>query len=394
MRKNLSDFLEETKPEYVVSSANPRLIDGKPSKNVRYLQNRDDIVNRRKYYISDIGSRLARGIAPGKEVPHPVNAVISGRRNNPASEGIRALAVHGPLHYLELPELFMEYIASMTGKSPSTVGVGLEGAMTKGPFNALCAVTDLNAALVSFALTRYDGWLSSAGYIGVKYRVDHDISLLIPEIWARMRPNELDVQNLIKAGMLERCKDFEYGGKKVLASRLGWRITEDFVIRYFGRIFSNPASIFTADMLRPELQDMDAFADGMDNMVGAHRRAAEMYFEDGSIEGACPPLKALLYIMRDGSYEGKTLDDPSLRQMFTRESILKSEWYAERLMNRQQIEINLLQSAIRRLSSSENKDAATAAKIAELQAKLKTVKGINYLKSISGTLGADSIFGG
>lgn len=394
MRKNLSDFLEETKPEYVVSSANPRLIDGKPSKNVRYLQNRDDIVNRRKYYISDIGSRLARGIAPGKDVPHPVNAVISGRRNNPASEGIRALAVHGPLHYLELPELFMEYIASMTGKSPSTVGAGLEGAMTKGPFNALCAVTDLNAALVSFALTRYDGWLSSAGYIGVKYRVDHDISLLIPEIWARMRPNELDVQNLIKVGMLERCKDFEYGGKKVLASRLGWRITEDFVIRYFGRIFSNPASIFTADMLRPELQDMDAFAEGMDNMVGAHRRAAEMYFEDGSIEGACPPLKALLYIMRDGSYEGKTLDDPSLRQMFTRESILKSEWYAERLMNRQQIEINLLQSAIRRLSSSENKDAATAAKIAELQAKLKTVKGINYLKSIYGTLGADSIFGG
>lgn len=394
MRKNLSDFLEETKPEYVVSSANPRLIDDKPSKNVRYLQNRDDIVNRRKYYISDIGSRLARGIAPGKEVPHPVNAVISGRRNNPASEGIRALAVHGPLHYLELPELFMEYIASMTGKSPSTVGAGLEGAMTKGPFNALCAVTDLNAALVSFALTRYDGWLSSAGYIGVKYRVDHDISLLIPEIWARMRPSELDVQNLIKAGMLERCKDFEYGGKKVLASRLGWRITEDFVIRYFGRIFSNPASIFTADMLRPELQDMDAFADGMDNMVGAHRRAAEMYFEDGSIEGACPPLKALLYIMRDGFYEGKTLDDPSLRQMFTRESILKSEWYAERLMNRQQIEINLLQSAIRRLSSSENKDAATAAKIAELQAKLKTVKGINYLKSIYGTLGADSIFGG
>lgn len=394
MRKNLSDFLEETKPEYVVSSANPRLIDGKPSKNVRYLQNRDDIVNRRKYYISDIGSRLARGIAPGKEVPHPVNAVISGRRNNPASEGIRALAVHGPLHYLELPELFMEYIASMTGKSPSTVGAGLEGAMTKGPFNALCAVTDLNAALVSFALTRYDGWLSSAGYIGVKYRVDHDISLLIPEIWARMRPSELDVQNLIKEGMLERCKDFEYGGKKVLASRLGWRITEDFVIRYFGRIFSNPASIFTADMLRPELQDMDAFAEGMDNMVGAHRRAAEMYFEDGSIEGACPPLKALLYIMRDGSYEGKTLDDLSLRQMFTLESILKSEWYAERLMNRQQIEINLLQSAIRRLSSSENKDAATAAKIAELQAKLKTVKGINYLKSIYGTLGADSIFGG
>ena len=393
MRRNLEDFLQESKPEYVVSSANPRLIDGKPSKNVRYLQNRDDIVNRRKYYISDTGSRLSRGIAVGKAVPHPVNAVISGRRNNPASEGIRALAVHGPLHYLELPELFMEYIASMTGKSPSTVGAGLEGAMTKGPFNALCAVSDLNAALVSFALTRYDGWLSSAGYLGVKYRVDHDISLLIPEIWARMRSYELDVQNLIKQGMLERCKDFEYDGKKVLASRLGWRITEEFVIRYFGRVFSNPASIFTADMLRPELQDMASFAEGMDNMVGAHRRAAEMYFEDGSIEGACPPLKALLYIMRDGSYEGKTLDDPKIREMFTRESILKSEWYAERLITRQQIELNALQNTIRRLSQQEPKNGDTAAKLAELQARLKTVKGINYLKSLSGTLGADQIFG-
>ena len=393
MRKNLSDFLEETKPEYVVSSANPRLIDGKPSKNVRYLQNRDDIVNRRKYYISDTGSRLARGISPDRAVPHPVGAVISGRRNNPASDGIRALAVHGPLHYLELPELFMEYIASMTGKSPSTVGAGLEGAMTKGPFNALCAVTDLNAAIVSFALTRYDGWLSSAGYLGVKYRVDHDISLLIPEIWARMRSYELDVKNLIKQGMLERCKDFEHAGKKVLASRLGWRITEDFVIRYFGRIFSNPASIFTADMLRPELQDMDAFADGMDNMVGAHRRAAETYFEDGSIEGACPPLKALLYIMRDGSYEGRTLDDPDLRAMFTRESILKSEWYAERLITRQQIELASLQNTIRGLSAQEPKTEDAAAKISELQSRLKTVKGINYLKSLAGTIGADPFIG-
>lgn len=168
MRRNLEDFLSESKPEYVVSSANPRLIDGKPSKNVRYLQNRDDIVNRRKYYISDTGSRLARGISPDRAVPHPVGAVISGRRNNPASDGIRALAVHGPLHYLELPELFMEYIASMTGKSPSTVGAGLEGAMTKGPFNALCAVTDLNAALVSFALTRYDRVAEQRGVSGRK----------------------------------------------------------------------------------------------------------------------------------------------------------------------------------------------------------------------------------
>lgn len=129
-------------------------------------------------------------------------------------------------------------------------------------------------------------------------------------------------------------------------------------------------------------------------MVGAHRRAAETYFEDGSIEGACPPLKALLYIMRDGSYEGRTLDDPDLRAMFTRESILKSEWYAERLITRQQIELAALQNTIRGLSAQDAKTEDAAAKVSELQSRLKTVKGLNYLKSLAGTIGADPFIGG
>lgn len=391
MRENLEHFLKEPKPDYVVCSANPRLVKGVPSKNVRYLQNRDDIVNKRKYYVANVGMRLARHIPLDKTVPHPVCAVISGRRNNPAGDGIRSLAVHGPMHYLELPELFMEYIASMTGKSPSTVGAGLEGAMTKAPFNALCPITDLNNALVSFALTEYDGWLSSTGYLGPKYRIDHDISLLVPEIWSRMKPDELLPEKLIEGGMLERCKDFEYKGKKVLASRLGWRITDEFVKRFFGRIFSTPASIFTPDMLRPELQDMETFVDGMDNMAGAHKRAAEMYFNDGSIEGACPPLKALLHIMKDGNYEGKTLEDESIRKMFTFESVINSEWYAERLITRQQIEVNHLQTVLANLQSlpAEEKTPQTATEIESVKARIKSVKSMGYLKSLAGTLGAD-----
>ena len=388
MRRNLEDFLKSGKPKYVVCSANPRLINGKPSKNVRYLQNRDDIVNRRKYYIGEIGERLARKIPADKAVPHAVCAVISGRRNNPASEGIRPLSVHGPLHYLELPEMFMEYIASVTGKSPSTVGAGLEGAMTKSPFNALCAVTDLNAALVGLALTRYDTWMSSAGYLGPKYRVDHDISLLIPEVWSRMRPSETSPKSLAERGMLERCKDFEYKGKKVLASRLGWRITEDFVITFFGRIFSNPASIFTPDMLRPEEQDMDTFADSMDNIVSAQKRAAEMYFADGSIDGACPPLRALLHIMRDGSYQGKTLSDPEIRDLFKTENIINSDWYAERLITRQQIEVGSLQKLLAKLEAGTPK-GADAEKLLAARAQLKEVKSLNHLKSLAGTIGAD-----
>lgn len=128
---------------------------------------------------------------------------------------------------------------------------------------------------------------------------------------------------------------------------------------------------------------MDVFAEGMDNMVGAHRLAAEMYFNDGSIEGACPPLKALLHIMRDGSFEGKRLDSPEMRNMFTLGNIRKSEWYAERFIGRQQIEVNELQRKL--YSTPENQQK----RVAELKAQLKLKKGIGYLKSLAGTLGAD-----
>ena len=64
----------------------------------------------------------------------------------------------------------LPFISSLTGKSPSTTGFGSEGALTKGPFNALPAIIDLNAALLSFVLTGYDGWVSCAGYVGPKLR--------------------------------------------------------------------------------------------------------------------------------------------------------------------------------------------------------------------------------
>ena len=137
-----------------------------------------------------MGARLHRNLTPNAPVLQPVDAVLTGRRNNPAEPGIRPLAVFNPIHYQELPELFMDFISSLTGKSPSTTGTGSEGALTKGPFNALRTTSDLNNALVSFILTGYDGFSSAAGYIGPNLRVDHDISLLIPEIWARLDAEE------------------------------------------------------------------------------------------------------------------------------------------------------------------------------------------------------------
>ena len=138
---------------------------------------------------------------------------MSGRRNNPPEPGIRPLCVYGPIHYQELPELFMDYVCSLTGTSPSTTGAGSEGALTKGPFNALAATADLNNALVSFLLTGYAGFSSAAGFVGPRYRVDHDISLLIPEIWCRLYPHERDPKHLIEAGHLERLEDYDFDGQ-------------------------------------------------------------------------------------------------------------------------------------------------------------------------------------
>jgi hypothetical protein len=60
-------------------------------------------------------------------------------------------------------------------------------------------------------------------------------------------------------------------------------------------------------------------------------RVALNYFEDGGVEAACPPLKALLHIMAHGEHEGKNLRHPDIRALFTREAMLASDWYQARL---------------------------------------------------------------
>ncbi|MCL2471494.1 MAG: hypothetical protein FWF25_07120, partial [Propionibacteriaceae bacterium] len=198
-----------SEPTYFVSSANSRLVQGTPSKNPRYLQPRPDLANPRATAAADVASRLFHKIPMDEPFSLPVDIVAAGRRNNIHDGDVPAICCYNPLHYMELPELFMEFIASMTGKSPSTTGAGSEGAMTKGPFNAMPAVFDLNAALVGFALCGYDGWLSSAGMIGPRFRVDHDISLLVPELFSRMTEQERSAKNLIAEGALEPVADIE-----------------------------------------------------------------------------------------------------------------------------------------------------------------------------------------
>ena len=332
MISRFADTSEGDGPAYVVSSANPRLVDGSPSKNPRYLQRRPDRTNTRATAVAELSSRLVRRLPSTAPLLLPVDVVAAGRRNNPPDGPVPPLCSYNPLHYMELPELFMEFISSMTGKSPSTTGAGSEGALTKGPFNAMPAIIDLNAALLSYALTGYDGWVSAAGYIGPRVRVDHDFSLLVPELFSRMTPQERDARNLIAEGALERLTDFEHEGLPVAASRLGYRMTDRMATKYFGRIFLHPDVIFTPEMLRPELQDVGVFAESIATIVATHERVALAYFKDGTIDLAVPPLRALLEIMADGmSAEGWDLESPEFRATFTREAVLASHWYAARL---------------------------------------------------------------
>lgn len=399
MQTLIRDVAATGKPDFFVSSANPRLVDGKPSKNPRYLQKRPDLVHPLDSYLGEVGARLRRRVPLGQSVPTPVNAMLPGRRNNPPEPGVRAIACYNPIHFFELPELFMEFICSMTGKSPSTTGAGSEGALTKGPFNALPPIIDLNNAFVSWLLTESPGFVTAAGCVGPKARVDHDVSLIVPEVFCRMVPEERDAQFLIANHYLDKLEDFEHKGKKVLASRLGYRINARFVHYFFGRVFNHPHAVFTDAMLRPELQDMDVFVDGMDNIVTTQKRVAQMYFDDGSIAQACPPLKALLHIMLNDEWEGKGLDHPGFRKLFTREYLMASDWYAARLAAKQKIDRKLWKRHVDYLNGflrkPSHEDIAVNLGIAErlTQARktLEAVESPDYLKKLSGTLGAEPI---
>ncbi len=397
----ISSVAESDEDTYFVTPSHTRIVDGEPTNNPRYLERNRFIDENLESYLAEIGIRLHRKIKPTEPVYFPVNAVLPGRRNNPADAkaNIRPLAVYNPIHYQELPELFMDFICSLTGKSPSTTGAGSEGALTKGPFNMLIPTTDLNNALLSFILTEYQGFSSAAGYIGSEYRFDHDISILVPEIWARLVPEDRDPKLLIQNGSLEKLNDFEYKGNKVLASRLGYRITKNFAFRCMNRLFDEPLAVFNEKMLKPELQSMEEYVDGINNIVEAQRKVALSYFEDGSVESAIPPLKVLLHVMAYGHYQGKEINDHELRKMFDRENLVKSSWYKDRLKLKQQVSLRTIKEQLDYTENFiDNPNNAEIVRKMNLVARLEAAKlrllyiqSDKFIEDIEGTIGADPL---
>jgi hypothetical protein len=214
-----------------------------------------------------------------------------------------------------------------------------------------------------------------------------------------MSPEERDPNFLIQSGYLEKCTDFEHRGKKVLASRLGYRINSRFAHAFFGRMFNHPGAIFTPEMLRPELQGLEVFVDSIDNLVCTQKRVAQMYFDDGSIDQACPPLRALLHLMRDDHWQGKGLDHPEFRSLFSRENLLASDWYAARLQAKQKVDRQLwrrhiayLERFLKRPSHADEAERlAIGARLAQARKTLAQVESPAYLETLRGGIGAEPI---
>jgi hypothetical protein len=152
-------------------------------------------------------------------------------------------------------------------------------------------------------------------------------------------------------------------------------------------------------MLRPELQGMEIFADGMDNIITTQKRVAKMYFDDGSIAQACTPLQALLHIMLHDQWEGKKLGDPEFRKLFTREYLLASGWYAARLAAKQKIDKKLWRRHVEYLNQFLRKpnyediaeNLGVADHLTQARKNLSEIESPEYLKKLSGTLGAEPI---
>lgn len=103
--------------------------------------------------------------------------------------------------------------------------------------------------------------------------------------------------------------------------------------------------------------------------------------------------------MAEGSWKGMTLRSPAFRRLFTREEMLKSDWYRRRLALQQEKDKALY--ARHRdylkafLAKEHNRDAAQRlglkARLAAAEARLKEASRPGYQASLEGMLGADPL---
>ena len=103
--------------------------------------------------------------------------------------------------------------------------------------------------------------------------------------------------------------------------------------------------------------------------------------------------------MAHGQFEGKDAHHPEVRALFTREALLASDWYQERLVIKQQRDMALWERHTRSLTEflarAGHRDEAVRlgipARLEHANAELERVSAREYLAALVGTIGADPV---
>jgi hypothetical protein len=101
--------------------------------------------------------------------------------------------------------------------------------------------------------------------------------------------------------------------------------------------------------------------------------------------------------MAYGTYEGKTINDPAIRGLFTREALLASDWYQARLDAKAKVDQALWKRHVDYLGTfltktnyqGELKRLKIHERIATAKAALAHVNSPAYRESLVGMIGAD-----
>ena len=145
---------------------------------------------------------------------------------------------------------------------------------------------------------------------------------------------------------------------------------------------------------------MPDVVDGLRNITEAQAASDAGYFEDGSVEAAIPPLKAVLHVMAKGHYEGRSIRDPEVRALFDRESVIASTWYRERLEGYRVRESAYIATSVERLRRylAESAEAGSVAahraraELARTEERREVLGEAAYIDMIVGSIGLDPLF--
>jgi len=103
--------------------------------------------------------------------------------------------------------------------------------------------------------------------------------------------------------------------------------------------------------------------------------------------------------MAYGEYEGKGLESEEVRSLFTRESMLKSDWYQKRLESQQTQHIKTWTAHVEYLNHFMAKSSHTGVaqrlqvecRLTAAKAELERVSASDYQQQLVGTIGREPI---